>query len=192
MTKFFKWRTGNFISRLLRVVFEKPRAKQFLGIGLPLAMILTGPFTSMLAASSVQAQTPPTVITQPEKILGTQHTFQKPVMGNVSQGFHWYHPAVDIADNDGADVHPAAAGKVVEIGYQFWGYGNYVMVQHGETLISLYAHLKSVNVKVGDEVKLDAVLGIVGSTGRSTGPHLHLEIRDGETKLNPFSVIENL
>ncbi len=185
------WRKGNFISRIFRIIFEKPKIKQIFGLGLPIVMILTGPISTFLTPLPAQAQTPPTVITPPA-IIKTLHTFQKPVKGTISQGYHWYHPAIDIADNNGAFVYPIATGKVVAIGYQFWGYGNYVIIQHGETLTSLYAHLKTIKVNLNDEVKLDTIIGLVGSTGRSTGPHLHLEIIDNGVKINPYAIIDNL
>ena len=118
--------------------------------------------------------------------------FQKPVVGEISQAFYWYHPAVDIAGNEDAKVYPIADGKVIEVGYQFRGYGKYVAAQHDEKITSMYAHLKVVNAKTNQEVGKDSILGIVGSTGRSTGPHLHLEIEIGGEKINPLSVIEDL
>lgn len=69
------------------------------------------------------------------------------------------------------------------------GYGNYVKIDHGDGIETLYAHMQSVSVKVGDKVIKGQVLGKLGSTGRSTGPHLHFEVRDHGTKVNPLNYV---
>jgi murein DD-endopeptidase MepM/ murein hydrolase activator NlpD len=186
-----KWRTGNTLSRIVRAIFERPQIKRILGLTLALVMIFGGTLAPVWG-NAVMAQTVQEVITPPQKIITTQSTFQKPVNGVVSQGYHWYHPAVDIADNEGQNVKPVAEGKVIETGYQFFGYGNYVMIDHGQGTISLYAHLSQINVVKDQQVSKNTILGIVGSTGRSTGPHLHLEIWENGDKLDPASFIENL
>jgi murein DD-endopeptidase MepM/ murein hydrolase activator NlpD len=90
------------------------------------------------------------------------------------------HPGVDLAEAYGADIHAAAAGRVVHAGLA-GGYGNMVEIDHGNGLATRYAHMSDVLVEEGQEVDKGAVLGKLGSTGRSTGPHLHYEVRvDGE------------
>ena len=90
------------------------------------------------------------------------------------------HPGVDLAEPYGAEIHAAAAGRVVHAG-PAGGYGIMVEIDHGNGLATRYAHMSEALVEEGQEVDKGAVLGRLGSTGRSTGPHLHYEVRvDGE------------
>jgi murein DD-endopeptidase MepM/ murein hydrolase activator NlpD len=90
------------------------------------------------------------------------------------------HAGLDFRDEHGAPVKVTAAGRVVAAGWQ-GGYGNMVEVEHGNGLSTRYAHLSAILVSEGDRVAPGAVVGRLGSTGRSTGPHLHYEVRvDGE------------
>jgi murein DD-endopeptidase MepM/ murein hydrolase activator NlpD len=90
------------------------------------------------------------------------------------------HPGVDLAEAYGAEIHAAAAGRVIHAG-PAGGYGIMVEIDHGNGLATVYAHMSEALVEEGEEVDKNAVLGRLGSTGRSTGPHLHYEVRvDGE------------
>lgn len=90
---------------------------------------------------------------------------------------------------EGSNVYAATHGKVVEIVENANGYGNYVVLEHNG-YVTLYGHLKSIsNIKVGDLVNAGTVLGTVGSTGRSTGPHLHFEIRVGTVAVDALIFI---
>ena len=90
------------------------------------------------------------------------------------------HPGIDLVQNYGAEIKATAAGRVVHAGWM-GGYGNMVEIDHGNGIATRYGHMSEVMVAEGDEVKPGAVLGRIGSTGRSTGPHLHYEVRlDGE------------
>jgi len=90
------------------------------------------------------------------------------------------HPGVDLAEAYGAEIHAAAAGRVVHAG-PAGGYGIMVEIDHGNGLATRYAHMSEALVEEGEAVDKGAVLGRLGSTGRSTGPHLHYEVRvDGE------------
>jgi murein DD-endopeptidase MepM/ murein hydrolase activator NlpD len=90
------------------------------------------------------------------------------------------HTGIDFRAPSGAPVRATAPGKVTEAGYA-GGYGNMVEIDHGNGLSTRYAHLSSINVDVGDSIAKGGVLGRVGTTGRSTGPHLHYETRiDGD------------
>jgi murein DD-endopeptidase MepM/ murein hydrolase activator NlpD len=96
------------------------------------------------------------------------------------------HLGIDIAAGEGTQVNSTSAGTVVVAGLQpgadkKQGYGNLVVVDHGNGIVTKYAHLSSIDVKVGDKVQLGQKVGAVGSTGYSTGPHLHYEIlKDGK------------
>jgi murein DD-endopeptidase MepM/ murein hydrolase activator NlpD len=90
------------------------------------------------------------------------------------------HPGVDLVQPYGSEIRATAAGKVVHAG-PMGGYGNMVEIDHGNGLATRYGHMAEVLVEEGAEVKVGDVLGRLGSTGRSTGPHLHYEVRiDGE------------
>jgi murein DD-endopeptidase MepM/ murein hydrolase activator NlpD len=90
------------------------------------------------------------------------------------------HPGVDLAEAEGAEIHAAAAGRIAHAG-PAGGYGIMVEIDHGNGLATVYAHMSEALVEEGQEVNKGTVLGRLGSTGRSTGPHLHYEVRvDGE------------
>jgi len=118
--------------------------------------------------------------------------------GALVSGFGWRrqhpmggggasHAGIDIKAPRGTPVRAAAAGVVVEIA---WGadFGRFVRLRHGERLETVYAHLTRVvkPLKVGDVVTADDIIGHVGSTGRSTGPHLHFEVRRNGTPIDPL------
>jgi murein DD-endopeptidase MepM/ murein hydrolase activator NlpD len=101
---------------------------------------------------------------------------------------HRVHQGVDIAAPEGTEVRSLRKGKVVFSGWRE-GYGNTVIIDHGDGMMSKYAHNKQNLVKAGDEVDQATLIARVGSTGRSTGPHLHFEvINDGE-RVDPLQVL---
>lgn len=102
---------------------------------------------------------------------------------HISQGFFYGHTGIDMASVLGEPVYAADSGQVVFAGWNDWGYGNLVAVNHG-TWTTLYAHLNSINVGCGQTVSRGTQLGGIGSTGNSSGPHLHFEMRYG-LDLNP-------
>jgi len=98
-----------------------------------------------------------------------------------------FHKGLDLSAPEGMKVVTALPGKVISAGYQS-GYGKAVLVQHTGGVQTRYGHLGSINVRAGDTVDAEAVLGTVGQTGRSTGPHLHFEvIRTGQA-VDPLTV----
>ncbi len=104
--------------------------------------------------------------------------------GRASQGLHGYN-AVDLANSAGTPIHAAAAGTVIRSITGGWngGYGNYVIVSHPNGTQTLYAHTQKNYVAVGDHVEQGQIIARLGSTGNSTGPHVHFEIRGAR---NPF------
>jgi murein DD-endopeptidase MepM/ murein hydrolase activator NlpD len=99
------------------------------------------------------------------------------------------HEGVDIAAPRGTSVYVAAEGAVLRTGYDPEGYGRFVEVRHPNGMTTLYGHLSRLDVAKGDPVAAGARIGLVGSTGRSTGPHLHFEVRRGERQVNPVKVL---
>jgi len=104
-------------------------------------------------------------------------------------GKRTWHGGVDLAGKDGSDIIAVASGVVTWAGERY-GYGNLVEVDHGDGLVTRYAHAKAVKVKIGDVVQKGQVVALMGSTGRSTGPHVHFEvIRNGKTE-DPVKYIQ--
>ena len=101
------------------------------------------------------------------------------------------HLGIDIPDTIGAPVHAAAGGTVVFAGWSA-GYGYLVKLDHGQGEETRYGHLSDMSVRTGDVVMQGAVIGLVGSTGRSTGPHLHFEIRRRGVALDPIAALGSL
>lgn len=104
-------------------------------------------------------------------------------------GKRTWHAGVDLAGKEGSDII-SVAGGVVTYADERYGYGNLVEVDHGDGLLTRYAHAKTIKVNVGDVVQKGEVLALMGSTGRSTGPHVHFEvIRNGKSE-NPETYIK--
>lgn len=113
------------------------------------------------------------------------------VCKRITQYFQWRHRGVDIACPKNSSIAAAADGVVVKAqGGWNGGYGIMILVDHGEGIQTLYGHLNDTLVKVGDTVKAGQTIGIEGSTGRSTGPHVHFEIRKSGQRVNPLSLIK--
>jgi murein DD-endopeptidase MepM/ murein hydrolase activator NlpD len=119
---------------------------------------------------------------------GTGH-FTWPVSGWLSQGYRNDHRAVDIAAPAGSFVTAADRGVVIRAGWNDQGYGLFIIIDHNIDYVSLYSHLSEVFVEEGDIVRAGQVIGTVGSTGNSTGPHLHFEIRDFGRRANPLDLL---
>lgn len=118
-------------------------------------------------------------------------SFIWPASGRVTQGYRFYHKAVDIASKGGGAILASDSGIVTVASWlDNYGYGNRVVIDHGNGYQTLYAHLSAVQVKVGQRVNRGDVLGQMGNTGRSTGTHLHFEIRQGGSLMNPFSYLK--
>lgn len=127
---------------------------------------------------------------------------QQPVSGSITSRFgvrsrirSSAHTGLDIAASSGTPMIPVAAGKVTYAGYK-GSYGYLVIINHGkndkgQTIETYYAHCSKLNVSVGDQVDENTIIAYVGSTGNSTGPHLHLEIRINGTAVNPQNYLYN-
>ncbi len=114
-----------------------------------------------------------------------------PASGRITQGFSFFHKAFDIANHSGGPILAADSGRIIVAGWtDNTGYGNRVMIDHGNGYVTLYGHMSVVSVQVGQTVKRGDVLGQMGSTGRSTGTHLHFEIRLGGVNQNPGNYLK--
>jgi len=101
------------------------------------------------------------------------------------------HSGLDIATAEGTPIKAIEAGTVIESGNFFFS-GNMVYIDHGQGIISLYAHMNSIDIKTGDRISKGQIIGTVGETGRVTGPHLHLAIIANQTLIDPILVLPSL
>lgn len=119
--------------------------------------------------------------------------FTWPLRGGVSQFASWYHMALDIMSDVGTPIVAAQNGTVTGVSVGSWdgGYGTNAWISNGAGMDSHYAHMSGVNVSVGQQVVGGrTVVGWVGMTGRTTGPHLHFEIRSNGALVNPISYLQ--
>lgn len=120
-------------------------------------------------------------------------TFVWPAAKHYLSGFDYApnanHWGLDISGNEGEGVFATDAGVVVYAGWNNYGYGNMIMVDHGNNFQSLYAHLSGISVGCGQSVGQGDLIGTIGNTGRSSGSHLHFEIRAISSWVNPWDVL---
>lgn len=198
-----------FLQSLAFIKFHlniRPRARLFLKAipTLAVAFILTSQAVAYLEPKKAEIKVNGQSIlvadkTEPEKTEAevsfavasrrSPFDFKYPVDGHLTQGYRAYHPAFDIATALGSPIKPLGTGKVEFAGSVTGGKGNIVIVDHGDGLKSLYAHMGKIYVGVGNEVNPEMELGTVGMTGRTTGPHVHLEIYDRDVAVNPGSIL---
>jgi murein DD-endopeptidase MepM/ murein hydrolase activator NlpD len=124
---------------------------------------------------------------------------QIPVAGRITSPFGFrihpitgkrdYHRGIDIANKQGTPIFAAGSGVVTYVGYN-GGYGRMVIISHGYGYKSVYAHLKSASVNLGDSIEKGDKIALMGSTGLSTGSHLHFEIHYNGKQINPLNIIE--
>ncbi|MBI4036834.1 peptidoglycan DD-metalloendopeptidase family protein [Candidatus Daviesbacteria bacterium] len=114
-----------------------------------------------------------------------------PTRGILTQYFSWYHPGIDVADRSAPGVAASDGGVVVVAGWvDNYGFGNRVVIDHGNGYQTTYAHLSNIYVATGQSISRGQILGQMGSTGRSTGTHLHLEIRYKGIAVNPLAILK--
>ena len=118
----------------------------------------------------------------------------------VTSGYGWrpdpftgepkFHRGIDLDANTGDTVEAARSGTVSFASWDNTGYGNLVIIDHGDGIETLYAHLSSISVNVGEQVNSNTKIGEVGSTGNSTGPHLHFEVHLNGVAQNPRDYVQ--
>lgn len=109
---------------------------------------------------------------------------------SISRGKSEFHSGLDISNSSGTEVKASADG-IVEISGLQGSYGNLVVIRHNETYTTYYGHNSKLLVRKGDAVKKGQTIALMGSTGRSTGPHVHFEIRVNNKPVNPLDIIKN-
>lgn len=123
-------------------------------------------------------------------------SFSKPPVlphpGYLSTKFSFYHPGIDIAAGLGMPIHPIIDGEVSTVARDLFGLGNYVEVSHEKGFKSKYAHMGKVFVKEGQKVGPENILGEVGLTGNTSGPHTHLEITLNGKFIDPMGLLPEI
>lgn len=100
------------------------------------------------------------------------------------------HTGIDIADKTGDPITPFMKGTVIEVSHLSWGYGNYVVIDHGNNVTSLYGHMSQTNATKGELVQPGDIIGYEGQTGWATGPHVHFQITVFGIPVNPRVFVE--
>lgn len=127
---------------------------------------------------------------QPQwKVFGTG-SYIWPVNGRcITQFYNGFHPGLDVSSSEGAPVYASDTGTVTYASFAagtYYDYGNLIVLNHGNGFETFYAHLSSIGVFPGQTVTQGELIGFTGNTGRSSGPHIHFEIRDNDFRINPL------
>ena len=184
-------RKGSKFSRYFRHLFEHKNIKRVFGANL--ALIITATTFLPGQTSALANQTEEVTVAEENVVLTTEKRVQFPTEDiEITQGYRFYHPAIDLNGVTGDAIYPIKPGKVEAIDHSRFAYGNAVLLDHGHGQTSLYAHLSTIEVETGQEVDMKTKIGEMGATGRAFGDHLHLEIRDHGRAVNPMSVLPPL
>ncbi len=125
-----------------------------------------------------------------QNLAGGSGQYSWPTNGIITQYPIWYHMALDIANPSQPPITAAGDGVVILVQYLQYGYGRHVLIDHGGGISTLYGHMIEIYVKPGDRVSRGQLIGKMGSTGRSTGTHLHFEVRRNGVTQNPLTYLK--
>jgi len=179
---------GSKVSRIFRHIFEHEKARKLFGA--QIALFLTASAFIPTASAIASPEVEEVLVSQTKLVLTTEKGVRYPVDNvEITQGYKFFHPGIDFDGLTGDPIHPVMSGIVEAVDYSKYAYGNAVYINHGSGVTSLYAHLSKIFVKVNDQVTTSSVIGEMGVTGRASGDHLHLEIRQYGTPVNPLSVL---
>lgn len=182
-----RYRTGTLVGKLARYISNHKGVRKLVAGNLA-ALAITTSFIPVTKANDFSQ--PEDTIIQAQNTLVTEKAIQYPLEHiKVNQGYSFFHRAIDFGSPVGTPVMSIKPGRVIEADYSKYGYGNTVLIDHGGSLESRYAHLTTIEVSVGQEVNMFTEIGTTGITGHSTGPHLHLEIHQNKIAINPFSIL---
>ena len=181
-----KTRSGNKISRFFGHIFGHKKIKKVFGVNIALFVI----FSSLLPNQTLGVENVDNLTLSTPVILTTQKGVQYPLKNiKITQGYKFFHPGIDFDGITGDPVYPITSGVVETTEHSRLGYGNNILINHGNGVFSLYAHLSKIEVTKGQEVSNAMEIGKVGATGRARGDHLHLEIRENGKTINPLSIL---
>jgi murein DD-endopeptidase MepM/ murein hydrolase activator NlpD len=179
---------------ITRPLWQYDRIKAWMGAPIVAALVIGVNTTQMPANDILQGwdvSQPVTEITGFSVQLQTDHTYLVPVtpLTGISQYFHQGHPGIDFRAPLGTDVVAMDDITVTKIIEERYGYGRHVYVEQGDGKVALYAHLGLIMVETGDKIKAGDVIGEIGMTGWTTGPHLHFEVRHEGAAINPIPML---
>ncbi len=175
--------------------FSKFSSKIALGVILALFLLNLQPhfgYPPLTQNKALAQEATPASQTQQVEAAQSPLLFQLPHPGYLSTKFSSYHPGIDIASGLGMPIKPISKGIVSDAGFNFWGLGLIVEVDHGYGFKSIYAHMGKIYVSKGTEVSEDSILGEIGLTGHTSGPHTHLEVTKDGTKVDPTAFLPTL
>ncbi len=186
MDSILRAKSGNKFSRIFRYIFEHKNIKKAFGVNMAFVIFASALSPQKVSFANSQNQT----VIHTENPMTTIQGVRYPVEGpTINQRYSFIHPGYDFEGITGDPVYPIMAGVVVHVDYAKYAYGNSIIVSHGNGITTLYAHLSKVNVEKDQPVDNQTVIGLVGETGRATGDHLHMEVRDHGYPINPSSVL---
>lgn len=188
---------STWFSLAIRPVLEKDRVKALFMAPLFVAAVGVGinemPDTTGVSDAWESEQPIKTVMEYEVKMPqeGDKITYLIPVeqLTGISQGFHQGHFGIDLRAPLNSPVIAMERGTVQAVERDTFGYGKHIYIKHLYEVTSLYAHLNVIKVQPGQEVHSGQIIGLVGTTGWSTGPHVHFEIYEGENRVNPMKYI---
>jgi len=172
-------------------IFESSAVKRVFGLNLVAAVFVAGVITpqadNLLSKMQIEGQTQSTPVAAN---ITTKTTLEMPLVDfRLSQTFTYYHPGIDMVAPESTPIYAIESGDVEFAGNVFFGFGKNVVIRHKHDLKSLYAHMSQVNVKNGQQIERGQLIGKVGSTGWSSGNHLHLEIYHKGVPTNPLEIL---
>lgn len=184
---------ANKVSKFLRQFFEKRFIRRFFGLNLASAMLAV---TLIGSPGEDLIYEPPLNIDQTDLVINDsveiplttkvrEHLIPVKNLRYIGQGYRSGHAAYDLNSSIGSDIVAFTSGRVHKVNIGQFGLGKYIILDHGQGLTSIYAHLRSFSVELGQVVKTGQKIGEVGMTGYTTGPHLHFEIHDNGSAINP-------
>ncbi len=181
-------RRGNKISRFFRHIFEHKNIRKILGTNLAFVLLVSSFVPTKAAVENNEIEQ--VIISVNKTPLITEHSLRYPVEKVIiTQGYHFFHPGIDLDGRTGDNIYAIEKGVVQEIQYSRFAYGNSVILNHGNGITSLYAHLSKIDVLKNQKVSTSTKIGEMGASGYAFGDHLHLEIRQGGHPMNPLSVL---
>jgi murein DD-endopeptidase MepM/ murein hydrolase activator NlpD len=179
------------LSRLAKYIFELKKIKQAFGLLMAGGVLVMAIVPTSLSTFQAQAEINQAQIEIDLALIKTESSIRLPLENfRFTQGFSFLHQGIDLAAPQGTPIYPIMEGFVEQVEYSRWGYGDHIYVNHGNGLKTLYAHCAQINVKPNEFVNKSNQLGTVGSTGWSSGPHLHFQVWENEKLVNPKTFLE--
>lgn len=189
-----KYHVGGYTRKFFRYLFEHKAVKKILGTNIAL-MLVASSFMPTLASNNPSVLGSTTEINEfniikSESPISTIIAIQNPVEPiRITQGYSLFHLGLDLDGTTGDSIKSIKKGVVELVETSNAGYGRHIIINHGDGLKTLYAHLSKIKVSIGDTVETDTIIGEMGNTGHSTGDHLHFEVRDYGIPVNPKSIL---